>query len=96
MFNKRKTIRNIIFIFLLILSVVTMLFFAFTSPYQTWDESVQIIDSDKLLVLRLFWVVIATFNFVMCLCARAKKAISILYFIIAVLGLFKAVQMFML
>jgi len=53
----RPIAKTIISIIINSLSSVLMLLFSFISPYRyEWDETLKQVDDDKLLVLRVFWI----------------------------------------
>lgn len=58
----KKCTRNILLSIAICVIVFWMFFFILLDPYQDWDQSLKLIDDDKMLVLILFWAFITLAN----------------------------------
>ena len=91
--NKTFKCVNII---VFVVSIVTLLLFSLISPYQLWslNETTPIIDDDKLLVLRIYWLFCSMVNslFVF-LNIKNKNKFFIAYIVLSLYGIYKILSL---
>ena len=89
---------NALLIIMIVLSILTKGFMFSLTPYQDWDigYKYKVIDTDKLLVLRLYWCFALTMNTIMaCLLKLYKKIFSVIYFLLALISLIMLISLFL-
>ena len=90
---KRKTMHIAI---LCVMLMVMVLFSFFITPYaHEWDPTIKQVSAEKLLVLKVVWVLIFGANIACTFLARAhKNPLRIVYLVLAALSLVKLVSLF--
>ncbi len=73
---------------------ITMFIFSLISPFELWDVSMQTVDYDKLLVLRIFWVLALIVNLILSLYSKPRKAFVFIFSILLILCVIKIIGLF--
>ena len=81
-------------IFSVIIITAAMLFFSLISPFQLWDLNMRIVDDDKILVLRTFWILAIITNLLFCMYSRTRKFFTIVFAIFLILSTLKTTTLF--
>jgi hypothetical protein len=88
--------RKLIIVFCNIIIIISVLYFSFISPYKyEWNKALIQVDFDKLLVLKIVWILILLISVLVPILFRPKrKVVYAWYFFIFLYACYKTISLF--